>query len=207
MTTRIGHAVANLREARGLSRDAVVAALDRMGVTITRSALVNLEVGDRRDSISIGEWFGLAAVLDVPPGALLYPDPVADATVLPTRPPLPGYWALGWISGDRSRIPWDLLSESSEDAERRYIAASGCLAACRVHDDLLFDLLYADADRDQDDRTRRRYREAVTRLAQHRDDMRADSLTLPDLPEDADRAVATYSRATDVPPTPEKKRS
>lgn len=199
MTARIGASVRRARADRRLNGDDLTEALNRLGIELTRNALANLETG-RRDTISIGEWFGLACVLDVAPAALLLPDPVADVTVLPNRPPVPGHWALEWITGAGERLPDDLLSEPTDDAEQRYRGSCAALRACREHDDLVLDVMLARVDW-HDDSDDARYRRTVTRLADHRAYMREHGWSLPELPGDSEveRALdAIESRPTRV---------
>lgn len=167
--------------------DHLAAELARIGVPITRDALVNIEYG-RRDTLSIGEWFGLAAVFDVPPAALLAPDPVEPITVLPDRPPVPGTLLIKWITGEV--LPWMLAADpyaAPEAAERRFKDAAGRLAACRTHDELVEDVMLADGPTE--------LRRAVVRLADHRESMEVAGRSLPELPPEVDRAITAVHRA------------
>lgn len=98
MTDRIGRQVQTLRgnnTALWLSERT-----EKLGMKVSRSALSELENGKRK-SISLAEFFILAAALDVSPVALLfpeYPDGVVEF--------LPGiktssFEASNWISGDQ----------------------------------------------------------------------------------------------------------
>lgn len=202
MTARIGAAIKAARKTDPRYRfgDDLVNALAARGVEMSRNTLANLESG-RRDTISIGELFAIASVLDVAPAALLFADPQADVQVLPDVEPIPGHWVLEWIVGAGERLPVALLSDLTDDAEHRYRASCAALRACRTHDDLALDVLLTGAETPHDpdctDADLARYRRAVQRLAEHRDDMRQHGWTLPELLGDGavDRALAAVTGA------------
>lgn len=106
MTDRIGQQVQALRGKRTALW--LSDRTEKLGMKISRSALSELENGKRK-SISLAEFFVLAAALDVSPVALLfpeYPDGVVEF--------LPGietssFQASNWISGDQ------LLSNGLDD--------------------------------------------------------------------------------------------
>lgn len=200
MNGRIGASVKRLRNARRpkWTLDDLTQALKDMGVPISRDSLVNIEFA-RRDTVSLGEWFGLAAVFDVPPAALLAPDPLEPVTALPDRPPVPGVDLIKWITGEAQ--PWDLQSNPDGDphaADLRYRRAAAPLDAHRRHDALVLDVLLATGD------AAARHRAAV-RLAEHRDAMDLAGWSLPGLDQDMAHVVAAVerSRATRSPAAPE----
>lgn len=67
-----------------------------LGRPTHRVALGKIERGDRE--ISVTELVGIAAALDLPPLALLFPDVREDVEVFPGNP-VPGIEALGWFTG------------------------------------------------------------------------------------------------------------
>ncbi|OBF00391.1 hypothetical protein [Mycobacterium sp. 852002-10029_SCH5224772] len=71
-----------------------------------RVSLPKLERGER--DITITELVGLAAALNMPPIALLFPDVLSDVEVLPNKP-MDGLAAFGWFigAGHSIGLSWD----------------------------------------------------------------------------------------------------
>lgn len=69
-----------------------------LGYPIARSTLASIENGDRR-SVTLPELAAIAAALDVPPVALLYPLDVDEVEVLPGEK-VPPFGAIQWFAGE-----------------------------------------------------------------------------------------------------------
>ena len=98
-TQRIGGVVRQLRTGRGWSAKALADRTTEIGHSVGRATISELETGKRRN-VSVAELVALAAALDVPPVALLYPDlPDGEVEVLPGFD-VSHIEAVQWFSGE-----------------------------------------------------------------------------------------------------------
>ncbi|WP_329148329.1 helix-turn-helix domain-containing protein [Streptomyces sp. NBC_01456] len=70
-----------------------------LGMEVPRAVISNLENG-RRTSVSVAELLVLAAALDVPPAALVFPVGYAEETEALPGAMLPPYEAVRWFGGE-----------------------------------------------------------------------------------------------------------
>jgi transcriptional regulator with XRE-family HTH domain len=89
----------------------------KLGYRVSPSVIAKLESGHRGDVLSVAELCVLAAALEVPPVALLFPE-LPDGNV----ELFPGMWftsddALRWFCGESGTLPFDVLVGGLEDSE------------------------------------------------------------------------------------------
>lgn len=89
------------RTALGLTA-AGVAERTEVGKPLTRAVISDLETG-RKKTLDVTELVTLAAALELPPTALLFPDISAEIEVLPGKP-TDGLTALGWFVGAGGKL-------------------------------------------------------------------------------------------------------
>lgn len=126
LTAVIGQRVAHFRKQRKLTvQQASDALRDRLGITIKRATLGDLESGKRK-TVGVSEVFALAYVLDVPPLLLIAPvGAAADVEVLPGVSVDP--WSIvRWASGEGTLRQLDFAPEQE--------ALLGLLRLYRWHD-------------------------------------------------------------------------
>ncbi|WP_157933152.1 helix-turn-helix domain-containing protein [Mycobacteroides abscessus] len=107
----IGSAIETARKKAGVSAVQLSAACEPYGATIHRVAISKIEAGDR--DVTLPELAAIAAVLDIPPMALLFPDVLVTTEVMPGLE-MAGTDALGWFSGLGSCRPMYLSMDGSE---------------------------------------------------------------------------------------------
>lgn len=101
ITQRVGELVARYRRQGKLSAQAVADRCAALGMpSITRIVITRLE-NELRDSLTIPELMVIAAALDVPPMALIFPHGTEDIEVLPGRH-LDPWAAVVWFTGPTS---------------------------------------------------------------------------------------------------------
>lgn len=106
MTSVIAEQITAAREARTprkLTTAQLAERCEALGVPFKRSTLAGLESG-RRDSVSMAEWFALAAALEVPPLALVLPTADDRVEILPGRW-VPLAEAYAWLSDPDAPAP------------------------------------------------------------------------------------------------------
>lgn len=115
-----------------MSAEQLAEAVSALGLRYTRTQVTNLESG-RRDSITVGEIFSFAEVLDVPAVALLFPvGQVAEVEVLPGV--VRDTWdALRWFTAE----PPQTFALGKRDP---WLAATEPLRQYRKHQDLMLQL-------------------------------------------------------------------
>ena len=101
---RVGEAVQARRKA--LKRTAVQVAerTKELGYPITRVTITKIENNTRTGKIDVAELLVLAAALELPPAALLFPNALDDVTILPGKP-MRGIEAVGWFTGTGTVVP------------------------------------------------------------------------------------------------------
>lgn len=100
---------------------------ERLGYPISRAAIANYESG-RKKGLDVVELMVIAAVLDVPPVALLYPElPDGGVEVLPTLR-VKSWDAAAWVTGE-GLSPWHAGNDSEVTTEFRLINAVRALNA------------------------------------------------------------------------------
>jgi hypothetical protein len=90
------------RERAGLKWASLSEKTRDLGRPDHRVALSKLERGERE--ISVPELVGIAAALDLPPLALLFPNVLDEVEIFPGRP-VRGIDALGWFAGTGEDAP------------------------------------------------------------------------------------------------------
>jgi transcriptional regulator with XRE-family HTH domain len=165
------------RKARGMSIQQVSDAAERLGVTIPRPVLSNLETG-RRSAIDPGELLILAAVLGVPPALLMFPVG-ADETVeyLPDMPTDP-WTAYRYFVGDLVVVSGQSGTVTTEAPER-----GNAIETYRRHDTALWRYLL---NRGSNPAYAER---GLAQLHDVRSDMREQGWKLPPLPEGLDEQM------------------
>lgn len=191
LTRAIGDAVKRLRAERGWTGAELEDQLRALGVEFSQAAITNLEAR-RRQSLALHEWFALATVFEVPPLALLIPDPAADVEVLPGRT-TDGVRGLAWITGQW--LPAAVQTGPDLDASwRRYTTAGRGLHLLREHEAFAHDVLAVALLRGDD--TDELYRRRLAALRELRGEIAHLGWPLPPLPDGLDE------RDVDAPPEP-----
>jgi transcriptional regulator with XRE-family HTH domain len=122
--------IRRVRQARKLSIQQLSDRLAAVGVAIARPVLSNLETG-RRPTISVGELFAIASVLEVPPLSLLFPPGRTDRIeVMPGVLAEPGE-ALTWFEG--RLFDDDPLHALGEQSTQTYLEAGDDVERLRRH--------------------------------------------------------------------------
>ncbi|MBN7551826.1 helix-turn-helix transcriptional regulator [Mycobacteroides abscessus subsp. abscessus] len=103
MAERVGKAVQDYRRRHGLTAQAFAARTADLGYPISRVAISKIESNSRAGKMDLAELIVLAAAMNTPPVALLYPAmPDGEVDLLPDRPVRSIVAAL-WFSGEISR--------------------------------------------------------------------------------------------------------
>lgn len=110
-TERIGSQVLKWRKRRGLSAQRLADRCAELGMPVSRNTIANLEPGKprepgkesgrvrRKETVTVQEVAVLAAALDVPPVALLFPLELDEVDVLPGEA-VPVFGAVQWWAGE-----------------------------------------------------------------------------------------------------------
>ena len=210
MTAHLGQQIRKLREARGLSADKLAQAVDAIGVPYTRAQVTNLESG-RRTTVTLGEVFAFARVLEVPPVVLILPIATdEDIEVLPGVHS--GPWAvLRWFLGERplaqrrTNGTYSLHSDHHSDL-MWFDEQAQPIRLRRRHDELIADYWSwraAAADPETGERAAERALSAARGVLAVRDEMRAAGVTVPDLREPLATVITELeaAREHDTDPT------
>lgn len=113
----IGKAIEAARKKAGLSAVQLSASCADYGTPIHRVAISKIETGER--DLTLPELISIAAALETPPLALLFPDVLLPMQLLPGLE-VPGTEALGWFSGLGTDMPW-YVSVDQEPAELLWV--------------------------------------------------------------------------------------
>ncbi|MBE5506951.1 helix-turn-helix domain-containing protein [Mycobacteroides abscessus] len=113
----IGKAIEAARKKAGLSAVQLSAACADYGTPIHRVAISKIETGDR--DLTLPELISIAAALETPPLALLFPDVLMPMQLFPGQEVV-GTEALGWFSGLGTDMPW-YVSISGAPAELLWV--------------------------------------------------------------------------------------
>lgn len=137
ISERVGKTVKRLRDDLGLTAVQLSERTRESGYPISRVAITKIENNSRAGKLDVAEWIVLAYALDVPPGALLYPDlPDGQVEVLPGWF-LPSWVALLSLDGeakgvkDPSQFP--LLTSLANMTRRRLAKVEDRKAAWSMH--------------------------------------------------------------------------
>lgn len=110
LSGRVGAAVQRLRTELGLTAVQLSERTRSLGYPISRVAITKIENNSRTGKLDVAEWITLAYALDVPPGALLYPDlPDGPVEVLPGWV-LPSWVALLSLDGETKGVSMESLT-------------------------------------------------------------------------------------------------
>lgn len=93
LSKRVGETVQRLRIELGLTAMQLSERTRGLGYPISRVAISKIENNSRAGKLDVAEWMVLAYALDVPPGALLYPE-LPDGSV----EVLPGWVLPSWVA-------------------------------------------------------------------------------------------------------------
>lgn len=137
LAERVGKAVQRLRTELGLTAVQLSERTRELGYPITRVALTKIENNSRAGKLDVAEWVVLAYALDVPPGALLYPDlPDGPVEVLPGWI-LPSWVALlsldGETKGVNDPVQFPALTRLANMTRRRFVKSEDRKAAWGMH--------------------------------------------------------------------------
>ncbi|RAJ61707.1 helix-turn-helix protein [Streptomyces sp. Amel2xB2] len=167
------------RRNRSMSAQALSDRTTELGMTIPRAVISNLENG-RRTSVSVAELLVLAAALDVPPAALVFPVGYAESTEALPGAMTPPFEAVRWFAGEEhSTTPTTTADNDTgplrHTAWRQEGAAGEAVTGYRRAERIAeAGLAHADrADRmraDAYDLEEKPAREALIRAAQKQDD-------------------------------------
>ncbi|MGH4009779.1 MAG: helix-turn-helix transcriptional regulator [Pseudonocardiaceae bacterium] len=94
-----GRAIRHYRKERHMSAEQLAHAVSALGLRYTRTQVTNLETG-RRDSVTVGEVYAFAAVLDVPPVVLLLPLGSGESVELLPDHSTDPWTAYRWLLGE-----------------------------------------------------------------------------------------------------------
>lgn len=137
LSARVGATVQRLRTELGLTAVQLSELTRQAGYPISRVAITKIENNSRAGKLDVAEWIVLAYALDVPPGALLYPDlPDGPVEVLPGWV-LPSWVALlsldGETKGVRDPVGFPMLTSLANMTRRRFAKAEDRKAAWEMH--------------------------------------------------------------------------
>lgn len=104
------------RKRRKMSAQQLADACGRLGYSVPRSVLTNLENG-RRETVSLAEWLVLAAALQVPPLLLLFPVGRVDVVEPLPGVEVPPMHALHWAETGQLGAPHADVVEPSPDED------------------------------------------------------------------------------------------
>jgi hypothetical protein len=146
LVRRVGEAA---KTARGSKSAAWLSArTERLGYKLSVSVIAKLDSGHRGSVLSVAELCVLAAALDVPPIALLFPDlPDGDVQFLPNQ------WsasddAMRWFCGESGTVPFDLLSGALDHSDLAPNDKAQLVEAVRRRRDRITEALSASAKSD-----------------------------------------------------------
>lgn len=134
---RVGATVQRLRTELGLTAVQLSERTRELGYPITRVAITKIENNSRAGKLDVAEWVVLAYALDVPPGALLYPDlPDGGVEVLPGWV-LPSWVALLSLDGETKGVghlnQFPALTSLTRMARQRHAKGEERKAAWSMH--------------------------------------------------------------------------
>lgn len=134
---RVGKTVQRLRNELGLTAVQLSERTRQLGYPISRVAISKIESNSRAGKLDVAEWLVLADALDVPPGALLYPDlPDGDVEVMPGRV-LPSWIALLSLDGETRDIrhieQWPELTSLARMTRQRFTKTEDSKVAWSMH--------------------------------------------------------------------------
>jgi transcriptional regulator with XRE-family HTH domain len=140
LSGRVGVAVQTRRKALKLTAQQLAERTKALGYPVTRVAISKVEGNTRSGKLDVAELLVLAAALELPPAALLFPDVLGDIEALPGKPTR-GLSTFGWLMGagyqvglvhdvsyvpdgvhtsDAMRIPLQLLQIEADLAQQRH---------------------------------------------------------------------------------------
>jgi transcriptional regulator with XRE-family HTH domain len=124
LSARVGSTVQRLRTELGLTAVQLSERTRQLGYPISRVAITKIENNSRAGKLDVAEWLVLAYALDVPPGALLYPDlPDGAVEVLPGWV-LPSWVALLSLDGETKGVrhidQFPMLTSLTKMTRRRF---------------------------------------------------------------------------------------
>lgn len=137
LSARVGATVQRLRTELGLTAVQLSERTRQLGYPITRVAITKIENNSRAGKLDVAEWLVLAYALDVPPGALLYPD-LPDGTV----EVLPGWVLPSWVAllsldgetkGVHNPVQFPMLTRLTAMTRRRFAKTEDRKAAWAMH--------------------------------------------------------------------------
>lgn len=136
LSERVGATVQRLRTELGLTAVQLSERTRELGYPITRVAITKIENNSRAGKLDVTEWIVLAYALDVPPGALLYPDlPDGEVEVLPGWV-LPSWVALLSLDGETKGVnnfEFPMLASLANMTRRRLAKVEDRKAAWAMH--------------------------------------------------------------------------
>lgn len=116
---RVGKAVQEYRQRFGLTAQAFAARTAELGYPISRVAISKIESNKRAGKMDLAELIVLAAAMNTPPVALLYPAlPDGEVDLLPDRP-VRSVVAARWFSGEISRASIDATTDPDRMDDER----------------------------------------------------------------------------------------
>lgn len=137
LSARVGATVQRLRTELGLTAVQLSERTRELGYPISRVAITKIENNSRAGKLDVSEWIVLAYALDVPPGALLYPD-LPDGTV----EVLPGWVLPSWVAllsldgetkGVSNMAEFPMLTSLANMTRRRFAKDEDRKAAWSMH--------------------------------------------------------------------------
>lgn len=136
LSKRVGATVQRLRTELGLTAVQLSERTRELGYPISRVAITKIEKNSRAGKLDVAEWLVLAYALDVPPGALLYPDlPDGTVEVLP-RWFLPSWVALLSLDGEAKGVnnfEFPMLTSLANMTRRRFAKTEDRKVAWSMH--------------------------------------------------------------------------
>lgn len=181
----VGQRVAKFRKERSLTVQQLSDQLrTRLGITLKRTALSNLESGQRQ-TVGLAETLGLAYVLGVPPLRLIVPLDQEEVEIVPGARMHP-WLAAQWITGDGPPP----FAEFTLDMVKEHLAQVHFLGMYRQHDALVGQWARAL----QMAESAERQQEIEKMLARVRWDMREREAVPPPLPRGLEQAVDQDAR-------------
>lgn len=176
----VGQRVAKFRKERSLTVQQLSDQLrQRLGITLKRTALSNLESGQRQ-TVGLAETLGLAYVLRVPPLRLIVPLDQEEVEIVPGAKMHP-WLAAQWITGDGPPP----FAEFTLDMVKNHLAQVHFLGMYREHTALVGQWVRAL----QTAQSPERQQEIENSLARVRWEMREREAVPPPLPSGLQEAV------------------
>lgn len=141
---RVGEAVANRRKELGMTAQQLAERCKSLGVSIHRTTITKIENG--RPRFDLGELIVLAAALEVPAVALIYPDlPDGEVEVLPEQW-ISSIGALLRFTGEMEADPGSDLGRLAQLSRERFIKKVRHAAALDFVDERVKNASDADAE-------------------------------------------------------------